>query len=51
MEEELALMFRVRKTVIKMLADRGYLLSREELDLPFDQFKAQVAGEATVLYV
>ncbi len=39
MDVELSLLWRVRKTVNAMLLSRGYVLSREDLDMDLDDFR------------
>lgn len=38
-EEEITKLFRVRKTVLQMLKDRGYFVGDFELDMSREQFK------------
>ena len=40
-EQETYKMWRVRKTVMQLCHDRGYLVTQDELDQTLDQFKAQ----------
>ena len=35
-------LFRVRKTTIKMLSNRGYIVSQHELDMTSSEFKNKV---------
>ena len=37
-------MWRVRKTVMQLCHDRGYLVTQDELDQTLDQFKEQVSA-------
>jgi len=39
MSEEAAKLFRIRKTLAEMLNDRGYNVTKEELEMTIDQFK------------
>jgi len=39
MSEEAAKLFRIRKTIAEMLFDRGYNVTKEELEMTIDQFK------------
>ena len=41
-EQETYKMWRVRKTVMQLCHDRGYLVTQDELDQTLDQFKEQV---------
>ena len=36
--------FTIRKTVIEMLLDRGFLVAEAEIKLTFDEFKAKLEG-------
>ena len=38
-EQETYKMWRVRKTVMQLCHDRGYLVTQDELDQTLDQFK------------
>ena len=38
-EEELEKLWKIRKTVLQMVNDRGYIVTHDELEQPFDQFK------------
>ena len=38
MSEEISRLWRVYKTVHEMVSDRGYLVSKYELELPFEDF-------------
>ena len=40
-EQETYKMWRVRKTVMQLCHDRGYLVTQDELDQTLDQFKQQ----------
>ena len=40
-EAETYKLWRVRKTVMQMCHDRGYLVTQDELDQTLDQFKEQ----------
>ena len=42
-EQETYKMWRVRKTVMQLCHDRGYLVTQDELDQTLDQFKEQVS--------
>ncbi|EDV22513.1 DNA-directed RNA polymerases I, II, and III subunit RPABC1 [Trichoplax sp. H2] len=44
-EEEAYKLWRIRKTVMQMCHDRGYMVSQEELDQTFDQFHEQFYSE------
>jgi len=46
-EEEVGRLFRVRKTVTKMLLDRGYVISQEELNKSLVSFKEQYGNNPT----
>ena len=37
-------MWRVRKTVMQLCHDRGYLVTQDELDQTLDQFKVSLAS-------
>jgi DNA-directed RNA polymerase I, II, and III subunit RPABC1 len=37
--EQLSRLWRVRKTVCKMLDDRGFIIGEDDLDMTLDQFK------------
>ncbi|ODV91841.1 hypothetical protein CANCADRAFT_76759 [Tortispora caseinolytica NRRL Y-17796] len=41
-EKETTRLWRVSRTVKEMARDRGYLISQEEIDLPYDEFRAKV---------
>ena len=38
MSEEISRLWRVYKTVHEMVSDRGYLVSKNELELPIEDF-------------
>merc|ERR1712093_541831 len=38
-DEDTSKLFRIRKTMLKMLKDRGYLVKKENEDMTLDQFK------------
>ena len=40
-EAETYKLWRIRKTVMQMCRDRGYLVTQDELDQTLDQFKEQ----------
>ena len=40
-EQETYKMWRVRKTVMQLCHDRGYLVTQDELDQTLDQFKVR----------
>lgn len=40
-EAETYKLWRIRKTVMQMCRDRGYLVTQDELDQTLDQFKDQ----------
>ena len=42
-EQETYKMWRMRKTVMQLCHDRGYLVTQDELDQTLDQFKEQVS--------
>ena len=42
-EQETYKVWRVRKTVMQLCHDRGYLVTQDELDQTLDQFKEQVS--------
>merc|ERR1711865_130555 len=46
-DEEVGRLFRVRKTVTKMLHDRGYVISNEELNKSLVSFKEQYGSNPT----
>ena len=39
-----AKLFRIRRTVVEMLVDRGYLLSEEDQNMDLDTFKEKFGG-------
>jgi hypothetical protein len=39
MNDVVSRLYHIRKTVVKMLDDRGYLLPKEELEFTLDNFK------------
>ena len=47
-EQETYKMWRVRKTVMQLCHDRGYLVTQDELDQTLDQFKEQVTQRVHV---
>jgi len=44
--EDIARLFRVRKTALKMLVDRGFIVVKEELDQTLDSFKNQYGTDS-----
>ena len=46
-EQETYKMWRVRRTVMQLCHDRGYLVTQDELDQTLDQFKVSL----TLLFV
>ena len=43
-EEDLTLIFKVRKTLLKMLEDRGYQIDQKLLNQKFEDFKLSYSG-------
>ena len=41
--------FRVRKTVFKMLLKRGYAVSNDDLNMPLEKFVSDVSNILTLL--
>ena len=37
--DQVSRLFHIRKTVVKMLDDRGFLLPKDDLEFSLDQFK------------
>lgn len=48
MEQLVPRMFHIRKTVMKMLEDRGYLVTKEETEASLDSFKQRFAPDGNV---
>lgn len=46
MEDDLTLIFKIRKTSLKMLEDRGYLIDQKMQNETFDNFKLNYNGKA-----
>lgn len=44
-EEDLTLIFKVRKTILKMLEDRGYQIDQKMLVQKFEDFKLSYSGK------
>ena len=44
-EAETYKLWRIRKTVMQMCRDRGYLVTQDELDQTLDQFKEQFGDQ------
>ena len=44
-EQETYKMWRVRKTVMQLCHDRGYLVTQDELDQTLDQFKVSLSDQ------
>ena len=44
-EQETYKMWRVRKTVMQLCHDRGYLVTQDELDQTLDQFKVSLSDK------
>ena len=42
-EQETYKLWRIRKTIMQLCHDRGYLVTQDELDQTLDQFKASVS--------
>ena len=42
--DQTTLMFRVRRTVLQMLNDRGYIISHTKLNQTFEEFKESYNG-------
>ena len=51
-EQETYKMWRVRKTVMQLCHDRGYLVTQDELDQTLDQFKVFIIIQPKlILYI
>jgi DNA-directed RNA polymerase I, II, and III subunit RPABC1 len=48
--KEVSRLWRVYKTIHEMVSDRGYLVSKSELEMPLDQFKDQYGSGGQVEY-
>ncbi|CAJ0915018.1 unnamed protein product, partial [Mesorhabditis belari] len=46
-EQEIYKMWRVRKTIMQMCHDRGYLVTQDELDQSIEQFKEQFGSDGS----
>ena len=45
MDEDTGKLFRIRKTLVKMLNDRGYIVTTADMNMTLDNFKEKY-GEA-----
>jgi len=44
-------MLRIRRTVLKMLMDRGYMVSNEEANITREEFERDFTDSGLVVYV
>ena len=43
-DAELSKLYKIKKTLLKMISDRGYLVSTEDREISFDDFKMNFKG-------
>jgi DNA-directed RNA polymerase I, II, and III subunit RPABC1 len=48
-EQETFKLWRIHKTINQMVHDRGYIVSQQELDITFDEFKGKFGSGGVVL--
>jgi len=48
---EVSRMLRIRRTVLKMLMDRGYMVSNEEANITREEFERDFTDNGVVVYV
>jgi len=48
---EVSRMLRIRRTVLKMLMDRGYMVSNEEANITREEFERDFTDSGLVVYV
>jgi DNA-directed RNA polymerases I, II, and III subunit RPABC1 len=46
--QEISRLWRVYRTVHEMVSDRGFLVSKSELEMPLDQFKGQYTTSGVI---